>query len=178
MLTGKDIQIYKNKLARLIIGFIFSLFRVVAITPMIVSFAVIIFIIIVFIQEKINPGLSVLIVKFFFGERAYDMDFNKEDVMVIYKQYALIFFLVVGIISHFFHKKFKFNFRKKMMIAISLILLGYGSVFILSLIYKGIFSASFIPMMSAITLIASFFGIGVSTILYKIQNAVVCKIKK
>jgi len=178
MLTGKNIQIYKNKLAGLIISFIFSLFRIVAITPMIVSFAVIIFIIIVFIQEKINPGLSVLIVKFFFGERAYDMDFNKEDVMVIYKQYALIFFLVVGIISHFFHKKFNFNFRKKMMIAVSLILLGYGSVFILSLIYKGIFSASFIPMMSVITLIASFFGIGVSTALHRIQNAIVYKIKK
>jgi len=178
MLTEKNIQIYKNKLVRLILGFIFSIFRIAAITPMIISFAVIIFIIIVFIQEKINPGLSASIVKLLFGERAYDMDFNKEDVMVIYKQYALIFFLVVGIISHFFHKKFKLNFRKKMMIAASLVLLGYGSVFILSLIYKGIFSASFIPMMSAITLIASFFGIGISTILHKIQKSIVCKIKK
>jgi len=178
MLTGKDIQIYKNKLAGLIIGFIFSFFRIIAITPMIVSFAVIIFIIIVFIQERINPGLSVMIIKFFFGERVYSMDFNKEDIIVIYKRCALIFFLVVGIISHFFHKKFDLNFRKKMTIAISLILLGYGSVFVLSLIYKGIFSASFIPMMSAITLVASFFGIGVSTILHKIQKAVVCKIKE
>jgi hypothetical protein len=179
MFRGKNIQLYKNKIAQLIIDFTFDLLRIAVITPMIIFFAVIIFIIIVFIQEKINPELSVSIIKFLFGEKTHSVEFFYEgDIMIIYRRCALIFFLIVGIISHFLHKKFELNFRKKMMIAVCLIFIGYGYVFTLSLTHKGLFSASFIPMMSIITLIASFFGIGASTILNKIQKIITRKIEK